>query len=123
MKGAAFEQSDWMLNGERVNLILVFDNENPNGYIAGASTEYINQETDTVPKSMTELENGDTLDFLCDYYNYDGEYQDSYYLGDTLTVSDNMTISNTDVGEGNVKIMYKFTDMYNESYWTPAIEK
>ncbi len=112
-----------MLNGERVNLILVFDNENPNGYIAGASTEYINQETDTVPKSMTELENGDTLDFLCDYYNYDGEYQDSYYLGDTLTVSDNMTISNTDVGEGNVKIMYKFTDMYNESYWTPAIEK
>ncbi len=113
-----------MLNGERVSLMLVFNNENPNGYIAGATTEYINQETDTIPKSMTELEAGDTLDFLCDYYSYDGEYQDSYYLGDTMTVTDNITISNTDVGEeGHIRIMYKFTDMYNESYWTPTIEK
>ena len=110
-----------MLNGERVNLILVFDNQNPSGYIAGASTDYIHQETDTIPKNMTELQNGDTLDFLCDYYSYDGEYQDSYYLGDTVTVTDNMLISNTDVGEGNIRIMYKFTDMYNESYWSPAI--
>ena len=112
-----------MLNDERVNLILVFNNENPNGYIAGASTDYVNQETDTIPKSMTELQNGDKLDFICDYYTYDGEYQDSYYLGDTVTVSGNMTISNTDVGDGNVQITYKFTDMYNESYWTPAIQK
>ncbi|MBE6876488.1 MAG: peptidase C11 [Ruminococcus sp.] len=110
-----------MLNQERVNLILVFDNENPSGYVAGASTDYINQETDTIPKNMTELQNGDTLDFLCDYYSYDGDYQDSYYLGDTLTVSDNLTISNTEVGDGTIRIMYRFTDMYNEEYWTPAI--
>ena len=110
-----------MLNQERVNLILVFDNEHPSGYIAGASTDYINQETDTIPKNMTELQNGDTLDFLCDYYSYDGDYQDSYYLGDTLTVSDTLTISNTEVGDGAVRIMYRFTDMYNEEYWTPAI--
>ncbi|MBR0485520.1 MAG: hypothetical protein IJJ69_12240, partial [Oscillospiraceae bacterium] len=70
---------------------------------------------------MTELQNGDTLDFLCDYYSYDGDYQDSYYLGDTLTVSDTLTISNTEVGDGAVRIMYRFTDMYNEEYWTPAI--
>ncbi|MBR1555670.1 MAG: peptidase C11, partial [Oscillospiraceae bacterium] len=110
-----------MLNQERVNLILVFDNEHPSGYIAGASTDYINQETDTIPKNMTELQDGDTLDFLCDYYSYDGDYQDSYYLGDTLTVSGAPVISNTEVGDGTVRIMYRFTDMYNEEYWTPAI--
>ena len=111
-----------MLNGDRVNLILVFDNETPGGYIAGADYDYVNDETDTVAKSLTELEPGDTLDFLCDYYTYDGEYQDSYYLGDTVTVTDNMLISNTDVGEGAVRIMYCFTDIYNEEYWSPAIE-
>lgn len=112
-----------LLNGERVNLILVFDQDNPKGYIAGATTDYIGGETDTVAKSMTELENGDKLDFICDYCTYDGEYQDSYILGDTLTVSDNMRISNTDVGDGNIKIMYCFTDIYNQEYWTEAIVK
>ncbi|HAJ97449.1 MAG TPA: peptidase C11 [Ruminococcus sp.] len=112
-----------MLNGERVNLILTFDNENPNGYIAGATTDYIDNETDTVAKSLTELETGDTLEFLCDYYTYDQTYQDSYYLGEPMTVTDNMTISNTNVGDGEVRIMYRFTDIYNEEYWTEAIIK
>ncbi|MDE6780708.1 MAG: peptidase C11 [Ruminococcus sp.] len=112
-----------MLNGDRVNLILVFDNENPYGYIAGASTDYKNNETDTVPKSLTEINIGDRLDFLCDFYSYDGEYQDSYYLSDPVTVSENMTISNIDVGDGEVRLMYRFTDIYNQEYWSEAITK
>ncbi|MCM1506205.1 MAG: clostripain-related cysteine peptidase [Ruminococcus flavefaciens] len=112
-----------MLNGDRVNLILVFDNENLDGYIAGASTDYINGETDTIPKSMTEINVGDTLDFLCDFYNYNGEYQDSYYLGESMTVPENITISNVDVGDGEVKLMYRFTDIYNQEYWSEAITK
>ena len=72
---------------------------------------------------MTELQVGDTLDFICDYYTYDQQYQDSYYLGNQITVTDNMQISNTDVGSGAVKIMYRFTDIYNQTYWTEAITK
>lgn len=79
-----------MLNGERVNLILVFDSQNPKGYIAGATTDYKNMEAATVAKSLIELQVGDTLDFLCDYYTYDGDYLDSYYLGEKMTVSSNM---------------------------------
>lgn len=111
------------LNDERVNLIVVFDSENPNGYIAGASTDYKNNETDTVAKNMIELEAGDTLDFVCDYYDYSGTYSDSYYLGEQMTVSDNMEISNVSVGDGNLKISYCFTDIYNQTYWTEAINK
>lgn len=110
-----------LLNGERVNLILVFDNEHPYGYIAGARADYVEGETDTVAKGMSELQVGDTLDFICDYYSYDGEYQDSYFLGEQMTVTDDMTISNVDVGEGAVRVTYRFTDIYNQQYWTPAI--
>lgn len=112
-----------LLNGERVNLIIVFNNDNPNGFIAGASTDYVGGETNTVAKSMTELNIGDTLDFICDYYSYDMEYLDSYFIGETVTVTNNMTISNTDVGIGNVHIMYRFSDIYNQEYWTEAIVK
>ncbi len=109
-----------LLNGERVELLLVFDNANPYGYIAGARTVYTEGETETVAKGMTEINVGDTLDFICDYYSYDGEYQDSYFLGDQMVVTENMEISNVDVGEGKVKVTYRFTDIYNQQYWTPA---
>ncbi|MBQ1518695.1 MAG: peptidase C11 [Ruminococcus sp.] len=112
-----------MLNGDRVNLMIVFDNENPKGYIAGAASDYVDGETDTVAKSMTELQEGDKLDFICDYYDYDMNYQDSYFIGDPVTYHDGMKISNTDVGSGKAYMMYKFTDIYNQEYWTPAIVK
>lgn len=112
-----------MLNGERAKLMLVFDTANPRGYITGAEIEYKDNETETVAKSFTELTAGDKLDFVCDYYSYNGDYQDSYYLGDTMTVTDKMEISNTDVGDGAVKITYCFCDMYNNEYWTDPIEQ
>lgn len=110
-----------LLNGDRVKLLVAFDQDNPNGYIIGAESDYRNNETNTVAKSMTELHNGDKLDFVCDYYSYDGEYLDSYMLGNQLTVSNTMTISNVNVGDGAIKIMYRFTDIYNQEYWTEAI--
>jgi hypothetical protein len=110
-----------MLNSERVKILVVFDQDHPEGYIIGAETDYKNGETDTVAKSMTEIQPGDKLDFLCDYYSYDGDYLDSYYLGEELTVGESLTLSNVDVGSGAVKITYCFTDMYNQEYWTAAI--
>ncbi len=110
-----------MLNGERAKLLLVFDQDHPKGFIAGAETDYRNNETETVAKSMTELNVGDKLEFVCDYYSYDEQYLDSYYLGEEMTVTNNMEISNVSVGDGQVKIMYMFTDIYNHEVWTDPI--
>ena len=112
-----------LLNGNRVNLIIVFNNENPYGFIAGAQTDYNGKTTETVAKTFTELEIGDKLEFLCDYYSYDGKYLDSYLLGDPIKVSSKMEISNTSVGKGPVKITYRLTDIYNQEYWTPALDR
>ena len=109
------------LNGERVNLILVFE-DGKNGFIAGASTDYIDGETDAVAKNLTELKAGDELDFVCDYYTYDGKYVDSFYFGEKMTVTSDMKVSDTVVGDGAVKVLYRFTDIYNQEYWTEAID-
>lgn len=111
-----------MHNGQRVNLILVFDGENPYGYIAGAQTDYDEEVTQTVARGLTELAPGDRLDFLCDYYSYDGEFLDSYYLGEPMIVEEEMMISNVDVGEGKLQTTYRLTDIYNQHYWTPPME-
>ena len=111
------------LNGELVDLIVVFDDSNPYGYIAGARTVYDEGETETVAKNLTELSPGDTLDFVCDFYSYEGEYQDSYYLGEQMTVSEEMEISNVDLGDGGVRVLYRFTDIYQQHYWTTPLDR
>ncbi len=112
-----------LLNGQRVDLILVFDDENPYGFVAGARTNYEEEETETVAKGLTELKPGDRIDFLCDYYGYDGTFLDNYYLGETMTVGQEIEISNVDVGDGEVLASYRLTDIYNRQYWTPPIPK
>ncbi len=113
------------VNGEFANLMVVFDNEHPYGFIAGLRTDYREGETDTLAKSMTSLQTGDIVVFLCDYYSYEGDYQDSYQLGDELLVTDPdaIEISNTDVGEGGAVVTYCFTDLYGQEYWTPPIRQ
>ena len=109
-----------MLNGSRAELILVFDDDRPKGYIAGARYVYKDGETDTVAKSTVAVGRGDQLDFLCDYYSYDGTYQDSYYLGEPMVLKDDIVIGNVDIG-GKAKVTYKLTDIYQQSYWTPEV--
>ncbi len=110
-----------LLNGDRCQLILVFDPENPDGYVAGAVSDYVNNETETVAKSMLPLQDGDTIEFLCDYYTYDQEYTNSYFLGEPMVIRSEPEITSTDVGEGGVMISYRFTDIYGQRYWTPPI--
>ena len=63
-----------MLNGVRADLILVFTSDNESGYVAGATYDYHDGETEVIAKNLTTLEAGDKIDFLCDYYSYDGTY-------------------------------------------------
>ncbi|MBR1781026.1 MAG: peptidase C11 [Oscillospiraceae bacterium] len=110
-----------LLNGERADLLLVFDTDHPEGVIAGARYDYVNGETETVAKSLTELEEGDEIQFVCDYYRYDGTYENSYLLGDTLTYTGDHQISNVYIDADQAVASYLFTDLYCQEYWTPAI--
>ena len=106
---------------ERVDLLVSFDAANPHGAIVGARPVYTEGETEAVPKSIQSLEVGDVIDFVCDFYTYDGQYENSYYLGDPLTVTDSLEISNVDVGDGNVRMCYRFTDLYQQHYWSEPL--
>ncbi|HCJ41585.1 clostripain-related cysteine peptidase [uncultured Ruminococcus sp.] len=110
-----------LLNGERVDLILKFTDEKPEGEVIGATEAYVSGETDTVAKGEIEINDGDTLDFICDFYDYDSNYQDSYMMGKQIKVNGALKISDTDLGDGDARIMYKITDIYNKEYWTPYI--
>ena len=108
------------IDGERCEIQLVFD-EDGKGSIAGFVTVYKDGETETVAKGSETLVAGSKIEFICDYYSYDGTYLDSYYLGDPITATDNMTVSDIVLKDYKVKILYRLTDIYNQAYWTRAI--
>ena len=91
------------------------------GSITTKFAVYKDGETETVAKSLVTLKEGDVLSFLCDYYRYDGSYDNSYFLGEPMAYYDGMEISNVDVGEGDLLITYRFTDIYQQQYWTNPI--
>ena len=116
-----------MLNGQRTNLILVFDSEHEDGYVSGALSDYDkDDEIDVVGKEVTELAAGDVIEPICDLYNYDGTYEDTYYLGNPLEINesaDDLKISDTLLGEGTSLVTYRFTDMYGANHWTQTIRR
>jgi hypothetical protein len=110
------------LNGQSVDIILLFNNENPGGTVLGAQIRYdTNTQTQTQAKGLIEIVKGDKIDYLCDYYTYKGEYKDSFYLGEKYTVTGNWKIDNLPVGNGKYKMTYRITDIYNNKYWTPSV--
>ena len=117
VNGVTYGYIPAMLNGERVELLAELPDGAP-GAIVGARRVYTEGETETVAKNTEALSDGDTIDFLCDYYSYDGTYRDSYYLGEQMTVSGAPVVSNTDVGAGGLCFTYRLTDIYQQHYWT-----
>ena len=110
-----------LYNGDRAELILEFTDENPYGSVVGVRRVYVNGETDTVAKTMDTVKDGDVIDFVCDYYTYDGEYQDSYMLGEQMVVDGELVISDVYVDETRANYTYQFTDIYNQTYWTEPV--
>ena len=111
-----------LYNGERAELVLEFTNENPYGSVVGVRRVYTQGETQTVAKTMDTVVNGDVIDFVCDYYSYEGEYLDSYMIGEQLVVDGELEISDVYIEEEAANLTYLFTDIYQQEYWAQPVE-
>ena len=107
-----------MHNGVRAELVLAFTDADPDGSILGVRTVYANGETETSAKGLAPLADGDVLEPLCDYYSYEGDYLDSYLLGEPLTVTGTPVISDVLLSAESCRLTYRFTDIYQQEYWT-----
>ena len=111
-----------LYNGERGELVLEFTDENPYGSVVGVRRVYIEGETQTMAKTMDTVTDGDVIDFVCDYYSYEGEYIDSYMFGEQIVVDGELEISDVYVDETHANLTYLFTDIYHQKYWTNPVK-
>ncbi|MBR7033647.1 MAG: peptidase C11 [Clostridia bacterium] len=111
-----------LLNGDRAELLIAFRDDGAE--ISGARYVYADGQTETVAKS-TELYDGDEIQPICDRYSYDGEYEDSYMLGDSFVYSGEGSLTVSDVtldpADGSPVASYMFTDRFAYEHWTEKI--
>jgi hypothetical protein len=143
--GCSYGYIPALLNGERVELQIQMDYETGYGTLLGIRAVYPDGELQELPKTLTvlddpaDLENapnddaeararllqpGDVLDFLCDYYRYDGSYENTYMLGEQLVIGADgqYVIANAELpDDGSLRLTYRFTDLYQQHYWTESL--
>ena len=111
-----------LLNDEYVNLIICWDKKHPDGKVVGAEPVDAYGSTTLYGKGYIELKKGDKIEFLVDYYDYYGEYDDSYIWGDPVIVgNDDLEVSYEWIGDGECIIYYVLTDMFNNIYYTEPV--
>ena len=107
------------LNGQKVDIMVSFTPENPYGIIEGAKLIYT--DSDEQQKGLIEIADGDKIQFICNYYEYDGKFIDEYQLGDTFIVNGSMELYNTHLDNKYI-YTYCFNDIYGNKLWTPKTE-
>ena len=117
-----------VLNGEtEIHIMCKWVGDDPDGIILGyrvANTEDTAAfGQGTIGKGYLALKPGDTLDFICDYYTYDGSFDDSYYFGDTMILGDTLPeVTYEDIGSNTVLECYMLVDIYQNYSWTEYVE-
>lgn len=116
-----------MLNGTTdIDIMLEWDGENADGYIAGYRPAQSNSAIGgegTLGKGYKQFKKGDKIDFVCDYYTYDGDFDSSYLFGKALTIGDTLpSVTYEDVGDGTVLECYMLVDIYQNQSWTSTVE-
>ena len=108
------------LNGEFVYLQVVFK-EGKSGVITGAYPMYEDESLGVQAKGNIKIVTGDKIEFLCDYYDLDGNYSSTYTLGTTMTVpKSGLSIKNVAIDNTDLSVMYRLTDIYGNHFWVEA---
>ncbi len=112
-----------VVNDERVNIIVYFDKQNPDGVILGYQPDYDEEEVVVFEKGLRKFRIGDKIDFVAKYYKYNGDLEDEHYINDSLIIDkDPLKVSYESLGDGKCLIYYRLTDMYDNVYYTEPIE-
>ncbi len=109
------------LNGEEyIEIIVTWSNEVPLGYVSGYRVP--TEVGAPAGKGLFEFKQGDTIEWVFDYYTYDWDYEDSYIMGDVYTYDGTeIEVSYDDVGDLDAVVYFVLYDIYNNIYETEAV--
>ncbi len=111
-----------LLNGEQeIELELRWIDSVDNGYIAGYRAA--DSGSQGALGKLLQLKQGDTLEFVCDRYGYDGSFEGREMFGEGVTVGSRMPAVTYERTQGDrLLVCYRISDVYQNIFYTDMVE-
>ena len=109
--------------GEKRNIdILVYwDAQNPNGYVKGYRNSSNEEGPVQAERNVVSFVKGDKIQYLCDFYSYEGKLDKQWLLGDEQTVDSELKVSYEAIDGLSVDTFGHIRDIYGNDYYTETI--
>ncbi len=106
-----------LLDGDRAELVTNYTPDT--GFeVVGVRRVYKDGETETIAK-VDAISPDATVELVCDYYTYAGEYRDSYRFGSPISCRNGLTITELAITDrAKLRCTYRLTDLYQQVWWT-----
>lgn len=106
-----------LLNGERSDLILRYDEKNPGGVVAGARRHLNDQTPD---KGITPIRKNDRIVYLCPEFQSDDEFPVRYQPVDSIVAQKkkDLKVNLLSVPSGTYRYGYCLVDFYGRKHYT-----
>ena len=108
-----------LINNQKADLLVCLDDTHKNFYVLGARMKY----STVVSKGLRKLKKGDTLQFLCQYFDKNGK-ESTKKFGRPMTLKTSqkhIQVTYQKIGDYDTLVGYQLTDFFNRHYWTEMI--
>ena len=103
-----------------IDIVLCWDNENPEGYVKGYKNS-AGEGPSQAERNVVQFVKGDKIRVLCDYYTYDGNYDKQYPYGDEIVINEPLSVSYEEVADLPTDVYGHILDIYGNDYYTEML--
>ena len=104
-----------------IDILLYWDDKHDGGYVKGYRTSSDGEGPTQAERNVANFVKGDTIQFVCDYYTYDGEYDDKWLFGDPIVIDSALKVTYEEVGDYDVDVYGHILDVYGNDYYTETL--
>ncbi|MBR4342641.1 MAG: hypothetical protein IKP88_08045 [Lachnospiraceae bacterium] len=105
-----------------IEIILYWDGAHDgNGYIKGYRPASSADGPSQAERNVTSFIKGDKIQFTCDFYTYEGEYDDEYLLGGVVVGDSPLEVTYENIGDYDSLIYGHISDIYGNDYYTDFV--
>ncbi len=107
-----------------IEIAIYWDEEHPEGYVTGYRRAYEEEEGLSLPtRNMIQFQEGDKINMIYNYCAYVETLDVGHEFGETIVYGeDELEVSYQPIGEKHAHVEYFLEDIYQNGYWTDAIE-
>ncbi|MBR5178036.1 MAG: hypothetical protein IKW90_04485 [Lachnospiraceae bacterium] len=104
-----------------IEILIYWDDKHEGPYVKGYRNATDGEGPSQAERNVTNFIKGDVIQFICDFYTLDGDYDDTYLYEDPIVVNSPLVVSYEEIGYDEVDVYGHILDIYGNDYYTETV--